>query len=59
LRGDISTLSGGRLGLLGMAERVLLLGGALRVESEPGRGTRIHASFPLGKAPERPAQPQE
>jgi PAS domain S-box-containing protein len=37
----------GRLGLLGMAERVQLLGGRLQVESEPGRGTRIRALFPL------------
>jgi PAS domain S-box-containing protein len=42
----------GRLGLLGMAERVRLLGGTLQVESEPGRGTRIGASFPLSQAEE-------
>lgn len=33
-------------GMLGMRERVALLGGALLVESEPGRGTRIEASIP-------------
>jgi signal transduction histidine kinase len=42
----------GSLGLLGMAERVQLLGGTLRVESEPGRSTRIHAAFPLIDSPE-------
>lgn len=42
----------GRLGLLGMAERVQLLGGTLQVESEPGRGTRIRASFPLTLRPD-------
>lgn len=35
------------LGLLGMEERVLRLGGHLRVNSEPGRGTLIHAVLPL------------
>jgi signal transduction histidine kinase len=38
---------GGRLGLLGMRERVQILGGSLDVEAGPGRGTRIRARFPL------------
>jgi two-component system NarL family sensor kinase len=37
----------GHFGLAGMAERVRLLGGDLRIESAPGRGTRVHASVPL------------
>jgi signal transduction histidine kinase len=45
----------GSLGLLGMAERVHLLGGLLQVESEPGRGTRIRASFPLSEVIGQPA----
>jgi len=49
----------GSLGLLGMRERVKILGGSLDVESEPGRGTRIHASFPLSEASEQPAEPEE
>jgi PAS domain S-box-containing protein len=49
----------GRLGLLGMAERVHLLGGTLQVESEPGRGTRIRASFPSSNVSEQPAEPEE
>jgi PAS domain S-box-containing protein len=40
----------GRLGLLGMSERVQILGGSLEVDSQPGRGTRIRASFPLAAA---------
>lgn len=35
------------LGLLGMEERVRRLGGQLRIESQPGRGTRIAAELPL------------
>jgi signal transduction histidine kinase len=37
----------GNLGLLGMTERVQLLGGILQLESRPERGTRIRATFPL------------
>ncbi len=40
---------GGSFGLLGMRERVQLLGGSLEVESQPGRGTRIRAAFPLAR----------
>ena len=35
------------LGLLGMEERVGRLGGALRIDSEPGRGTTVAAELPL------------
>jgi signal transduction histidine kinase len=34
------------LGLAGMGERVTLAGGKLEVVASPGKGTRIHASFP-------------
>ncbi|WP_324343391.1 CHASE3 domain-containing protein [Baekduia sp.] len=34
-------------GLLGLNDRVAALGGRLRVESPPGRGTRIAATLPL------------
>jgi PAS domain S-box-containing protein len=37
----------GRLGLLGMRERVALVGGALEVESTPGVGTTVFARIPL------------
>ena len=40
----------GRLGLLGAAERVRLLGGALSVSSRPGQGTRLAASLPKWEA---------
>lgn len=36
-------------GLLGMRERVELLGGKLVVDSSPGRGTRLHVEVPLPK----------
>ena len=38
----------GHLGLLGMRERVEILGGTLEVQSEPGRGTRLRISLPSG-----------
>jgi PAS domain S-box-containing protein len=37
----------GRLGLLGMRERLALVGGALTVESTPGKGTAVFARVPL------------
>jgi signal transduction histidine kinase len=40
----------GRLGLLGMRERLEMVGGNLVVESEPGKGTTVQAQLPLGKA---------
>lgn len=38
--------SHGHLGLLGMRERVQILGGDIEVNSKPGHGTRIRISFP-------------
>ena len=35
------------LGLLGMRERVEMVGGAFTIQSEPGMGTKIHAHFPF------------
>lgn len=40
-----------RLGILGMRERVELLGGDFRLDAEPGRGTRIRVLFPLAGGP--------
>ncbi|MCF7818585.1 MAG: PAS domain S-box protein [Kiritimatiellales bacterium] len=37
----------GRLGLLGMKERVEMVGGTFSIESSPGNGTTIHAQIPL------------
>src|SRR6266404_8102832 len=40
------------MGLLGMEERVKRLGGKIKVESQPGKGTTIEAELPLtGKSP--------
>jgi two-component system, NarL family, sensor histidine kinase UhpB len=39
--------TGASLGLLGMRERALMLGGQLSVESRPGQGTRVAARIPL------------
>ena len=40
---------GASLGVVSMAERAALAGGALRIESAPGRGTALRATFPLAK----------
>jgi PAS domain S-box-containing protein len=39
----------GRLGLLGMTERVQILGGRLEIHSQPQHGTEIRVSFPLAE----------
>jgi signal transduction histidine kinase len=44
--------AGGRLGLLGMKERVEILGGSLRVESTPDQGTGIRIRIPAARAAE-------
>jgi signal transduction histidine kinase len=41
------------MGMFSMRERVGLVNGELRVESSPGRGTRIVASVPLGDLEQR------
>jgi signal transduction histidine kinase len=40
----------GRLGLLGMRERVEMVDGTFSIESSPGNGTTIHAQIPLESA---------
>ena len=47
----------GHLGLLGMKERVQILGGDLEVESTPGRGTCVRISLPLSEAIPETAEP--
>jgi signal transduction histidine kinase len=45
---DPSRVDGDRQGLVGMGERVEMLGGTLDVQSGPGgMGTRIEATVPL------------
>jgi glucose-6-phosphate-specific signal transduction histidine kinase len=39
-------------GLLGMRERVTLLGGELDCKSAPGHGTEVHAFFPVPAGPD-------
>jgi signal transduction histidine kinase len=41
---------GKHLGLLGMRERLEMVGGRLDIESTPGKGTTVQAQIPLGKA---------
>ena len=43
--------SGTALGLLGMQERVQILGGEIEIDSAPGRGTRIRISLPVEDRP--------
>lgn len=40
-----------RLGLLGIQERAALLGGEIRIKSQPGTGTRLQVSLPLDGEP--------
>jgi two-component system NarL family sensor kinase len=44
---DVAAVPPGRFGLLGMSERARLLGGLLRVVSEPGAGTTIAVTVPI------------
>jgi len=49
---DVETVAGqaagrGSLGLLGMRERVQVLGGAVEVSSQPGAGTRVRVWLPF------------
>lgn len=56
---DVGRLSSARwnhrLGLIGMRERVEMVGGRFSVVSTPGTGTTIRAEVPLGKKRLRPA----
>lgn len=42
-----------RLGLLGMRERVEMVGGRFSIESAPGQGTTVRAEIPFRKLPRR------
>lgn len=41
IRGEIKTL-----GLIGMQERASMIGGTIRIDTHPGRGTELHLEFP-------------
>ncbi|MFZ4578104.1 MAG: sensor histidine kinase [Myxococcota bacterium] len=43
---DLQKVSGAGLGLVGMRERVELLGGRFEIDAKPGAGTRVHVVFP-------------
>ncbi|MFC1864597.1 PAS domain S-box protein [Chloroflexota bacterium] len=43
--GDLA--AGGKLGLAGMEERAQLIGGRLRLQSKPGKGTTVTAEAPI------------
>ena len=48
LRGSLADLPRtGKLGLAGMEERVRLLNGTLKIESKPGKGTRVMIAVPI------------
>ena len=42
----VRAIGGASIGLLGMAERVQLVGGQIEITSVPSKGTTIHARFP-------------
>jgi signal transduction histidine kinase len=46
---------GSGLGLVGMRERVSLVGGTCAIESAPGQGTRIVIELPVKESVERKA----
>jgi len=46
----LSAKYGGHLGLLGMRERVEIVGGRFMVESAPGKGTTVTAEIPFETA---------
>lgn len=56
---DPAGLDNHRLGILGMRERAELLGGWFRVESAPGKGTRVETSIPIDVGPAGRPSPHE
>jgi PAS domain S-box-containing protein len=44
---SVEAIKGPGLGLISMKERLELVGGELSIESQPGKGTTVHASVPL------------
>lgn len=48
---DAHAIPSGRYGLIGLNERVRLLGGSLQLESSPGEGTRVQVDVPLKGRP--------
>jgi signal transduction histidine kinase len=44
---DVIRASGRASGIIGMRERAMIVGGALKITSRPGSGTRVEASLPI------------
>lgn len=55
---DPASVPSDRYGLVGMAERARLLGGALTVATAPGAGTRVEARIPLSTPPTATESPE-
>jgi PAS domain S-box-containing protein len=49
LNGQLSAKGSARLGLIGMRERVEMVGGRFTLKSAPGVGTTVRAEIPFGK----------
>ena len=49
VNGKTAARKNNRLGLIGMRERVEMIGGEFRVESAPGESTTVHVQIPAGK----------
>lgn len=47
------------LGLLGMRERALILGGSVDIQGAPGKGTRVRVTMPLPESKKEPASKTE
>lgn len=52
---DPKDVDPGRLGLIGMRERAAAIGADLRVDSAPGRGTRVRLAIPIAVVAAAPA----
>ncbi|HVF43039.1 MAG TPA: sensor histidine kinase [Pyrinomonadaceae bacterium] len=57
--GEVRSEPGRGLGLLGMRERVALVGGALSIDSSPGCGTTARARIPVPPAADKEVFPRE
>jgi NarL family two-component system sensor histidine kinase YdfH len=47
---DLAQIGAGHYGLIGLRERVRLIGGTLHIESAPGQGTTLKVQLPIAQA---------